>query len=155
MAPLRWWGTRWPGRNDVAVFVVHEHHARSLHYDLRLEMDGVLKSWAVPKGPSMDPSDKRLAVHVPDHDIGYGSFEGVIPEGQYGAGEVLIWDRGDLEVISGSVSEGRLEFALKGDSLVGGFVLVRMKGKQKEWLLIKRRDAHAVPGFGLKRKKSS
>lgn len=139
----------------MAVFVVHEHHARSLHYDLRLEMDGVLKSWAVPKGPSMDPSDKRLAVHVPDHNMQYGSFEGVIPEGQYGAGEVLIWDRGDLEVISGSVTEGRLEFALKGDSLVGGFVLVRMKGKEKDWLLIKRRDAHAVPGFRLKRKKSS
>lgn len=133
----------------MAIFVVHEHHAGHLHFDLRLEMDGVLKSWAVPKGPSMNPKDKRLAVLVEDHTIEYGSFEGVIPEGRYGAGTVLIWDKGSFELKAGGVNKGRLEFTLKGKKLKGTFVLVRMKGKQKEWLFIKKRDEHAQPDFRL------
>lgn len=130
----------------MALFVVHEHHARHLHFDLRLEMEGVLKSWAVPKGPSMDPKDKRLAVLVPDHALEYGSFEGVIPEGQYGAGTVHIWDRGDFSLGKGSMEEGKLEFTLNGRKLRGAFVLIRMKGKQKEWLLIKRGGMDPVKG---------
>ena len=125
----------------MPIFVVHEHHARHLHFDLRLEMEGALKSWAVPKGPSMDPKDKRLAVLVPDHTLEYGSFEGVIPEGQYGAGTVHIWDKGDFSLSKGSMEEGKLEFTLNGRKLRGAFVLIRMKGKQKEWLLIKKGGA--------------
>jgi bifunctional non-homologous end joining protein LigD len=113
-------------------------------------MEGVLKSWAVPKGPSMDPSHKRLAVLVDDHDLDYTDFEGTIPQGRYGAGEVAIWDRGGFEIEAGSVSAGRLEFSLHGRKLRGGFALVRMKGKQKEWLLMKKKDQHAEPGFTLK-----
>lgn len=128
----------------MALFVVHEHHARHLHYDLRLEIGGALKSWAVPKGPSTDPKVKRLAVHVDDHDLSYGSFEGVIPEGQYGAGTVRIWDKGRFTLKAGSVPEGKLEFTLFGEKLKGDFVLVRMKGKEKEWLLIKK-GAEAKP----------
>lgn len=134
----------------MADFVVHEHHASHLHFDLRLEMDGVLKSWAVPKGPSMDPSVKRLAIAVDDHALEYGSFEGIIPEGQYGAGAVVIWDKGAFELEGGSLNKGRLEFTLKGRKLKGAFVLARMSGKEKEWLLIKRKDAHAQPGFEVK-----
>jgi len=121
-------------------FVVHEHHARHLHYDFRLEMDGVLKSWAVPKGPSMNPADKRLAIMVEDHPLDYASFEGVIPEGQYGAGTVSIWDKGTYQLIDGGIESGRLEFLLKGKRLKGTFVLIKMKGKEKEWLLIKKKD---------------
>lgn len=134
----------------MAVFVVHEHHATHLHFDLRLEMEGVLKSWAVPKGPSMDPKDKRLAIMVDDHSLEYGSFEGEIPEGQYGAGKVVIWDRGKFSLKSGSIKEGKLEFTLSGKKLKGAFVLARMSGKEKEWLLIKKKDGLEEPGFKLK-----
>lgn len=128
----------------MAIFVVHEHHARHLHYDLRLEMDGVLKSWAVPKGPSMNPADKRLAVMVDDHSLEYASFEGIIPEGQYGAGRVIIWDRGEFTLIKGSLKEGSLEFELSGNKLKGRFALIKMKkGNGKNWLLIKVKDAFA------------
>lgn len=126
-----------------AKFVVHEHHASHLHYDFRLEMDGVLKSWAIPKGPSMSPKDKRLAVSVPDHPLVYASFQGVIPEGLYGAGEVLIWDKGSYKLLEGDWSQGKLVFELKGQKLRGRFVLTRMRGRN-DWLLIKARDAHAV-----------
>ncbi len=131
--------------------MVHEHHATRLHYDFRLEMEGVLKSWAVPKGPSMDPADKRLAVMVEDHDLEYGSWEGVIPEGQYGAGAVLIWDTGAFELEKGSPGEGIIEFTLRGKKLKGGFVLARFKkGKSpNDWLLMKRSDVYAQPGFRL------
>ncbi len=125
-------------------FVVHEHHASSLHWDFRLEHDGVLKSWAVPRGPSMNPADKRLAIQVGDHSLEYGSFEGTIPKGEYGAGEVIIWDQGEYEPI-GDMGEGllkgRIAFVLHGARLRGEFSLVRLKkgAKGNEWLLIKRK----------------
>lgn len=127
----------------MAIFVVHEHHARHLHYDLRLEMDGVLKSWAVPKGPSMNPADKRLAVMVDDHSLEYADFEGTIPEGQYGAGEVIIWDKGEFILLKGGIKEGNLEFELMGKRLKGRFALIRMKKSDKNWLLIKMKDVFA------------
>lgn len=128
----------------MPLFVVHEHHATHLHFDLRLEMDGVLKSWAVPKGPSMNPADKRLAIMVEDHDLGYATFEGTIPEGSYGAGRVLIWDTGDYEVLSGNLDAGRIEVSFRGKKLKGAFALFRMKGKDKEWLLVKKADDRAA-----------
>ncbi|RMD56659.1 MAG: 3'-phosphoesterase [Nitrospirae bacterium] len=128
----------------MPYFVLHEHHAKKLHYDFRLELDGVLKSWAVPKGPSLYPKDKRLAVLVEDHPLEYGTFEGVIPEGEYGAGRVLIWDKGEFELISGSVEKGKLEILLKGSKLKGRFVLIKLKGREKDWLLIKKKDEYAV-----------
>jgi bifunctional non-homologous end joining protein LigD len=134
----------------VPEFVVHEHHASHLHYDFRLEMEGVLKSWAIPKGPSMDPAQKRLAVQVEDHDLDYGRFEGIIAEGEYGSGAVVIWDRGAYSLKEGAPEEGKLEFELEGGILKGLFALVRMSGKKKEWLLIKKKDAHAEPGFRVK-----
>jgi len=123
-------------------FVVHEHHATHLHVNFRIEHDGVLKSWAIPKGPSMNPADKRLAIQVEDHALEYGSFEGVIPEGEYGAGEVIIWDEGTYESV-GDMAEGlaagTFSFRLHGRKLVAAFSLVRLKkGSGKEWLLIKR-----------------
>jgi bifunctional non-homologous end joining protein LigD len=139
------------------VFVVHKHAARSLHYDLRLELEGVLKSWAIPKGPSLDPSVKRLAVMVEDHPFEYKDFEGVIPEGNYGAGSVIIWDRGywrHPDDVSGMASEktlseglkkGNLKFVLEGEKLKGEFALVRTgRDGGKSWLLMKKRDAHAA-----------
>src|SRR5437868_3711763 len=136
-------------------FVVQKHAARRLHYDFRLELDGVLKSWAVPKGPSLDPGEKRLAVHVEDHPLDYGGFEGVIPEGQYGGGTVLLWDRGSWTPEGPNPEEayrkGALKFRLDGEKLHGHWALVRMGGKaakerHEEWLLIKERDDVAEPG---------
>ena len=111
-------------------FVVHEHKASRLHYDVRLEIGGVLKSWAVPKGPSMNPADKRLAVMVPDHSLGYIDFEASYPEGNYGAGLVIVWDKGEFiplgaEDTSEAISHGKLSFELKGNKLKGGFTLAR------------------------------
>lgn len=126
-----------------------------LHYDLRLELGGVLKSWAVPKGPSMNPADKRLAVAVPDHPLEYGSYEGIIPEGMYGAGPVVVWDTGTWEPTEPGAPEeqlrrGTLTFRLDGKTLRGGWVLTRLaRGSGKDWLLIKRRDAAADPGWRL------
>jgi bifunctional non-homologous end joining protein LigD len=128
------------------AFVVQKHLASHLHYDFRLEIDGVLKSWAVPKGPSLDPAVKRFAVAVEDHPLAYGDFEGVIPEGEYGAGTVMVWDRGTYELEDGTealaaLQQGQLKFNLKGHKLKGGWVLVRMRGNS--WLLIKHRDGFA------------
>ena len=137
------------GRERGSLFVVHKHAARRLHYDLRLEMEGVLRSWAVPKGPSFDQQDKRLAVHVEDHPIEYGDFEGRIPEGNYGAGSVIIWDRGvwvPLEDPLEGLEKGKLLFELRGYKLKGTWTLVKIKKSQKDWLLIKERDAYNVPG---------
>ena len=129
-----------PGR----LFVVHKHAARQLHFDLRLEMDGVLRSWAVPKGPSYDMNDKRFAVKVEDHPIEYGDFEGVIPAGNYGAGGIIVWDRGEwvpLEDWREGLVKGKLLFELKGYKLHGKWTLVKIKSSERDWLLIKERDA--------------
>lgn len=138
-------------------FVVQKHHARSLHYDLRLEEGGVLKSWAVPKGPSLDPADKRLAVEVEDHPREYGDFEGTIPDGEYGAGRVIVWDRGTFVPAGGEESfkemlgRGAARIQLSGEKLNGGFALVRTRwgGKENNWLLIKERDEHARPEYSV------
>jgi bifunctional non-homologous end joining protein LigD len=138
-------------------FVIQKHAARRLHYDFRLELDGVLKSWAVPKGPSLDPGEKRLAVHVEDHPFDYGAFEGVIPKGEYGGGTVLLWDRGTWIPADpdpdAAYRKGSLKFTLEGQKLHGKWALVRMGGKaagerHENWLLIKERDEDAVPHSG-------
>ncbi len=146
-----------PRRDGALSFVIQKHAARRLHYDFRLELGGVLKSWAIPKGPSLDPGEKRLAVHVEDHPLEYGGFEGVIPEGQYGGGTVLLWDRGrwipeDPDPAS-AYEKGHLKFRLAGKKLTGGWALVRMGGRaaregRDNWLLIKERDAAARPDSG-------
>src|SRR5262252_7798644 len=137
-------------------FVVQKHAARRLHYDLRLEVDGVFKSWAVTKGPSLDPRDKRLAVEVEDHPLDYGDFEGTIPEGEYGGGTVMLWDRGFWRPegstnAAQALSRGELKFVVAGDKLKGGWVLVRLRqdrGKRHNWLLIKHRDGFEREGDG-------
>ena len=133
-------------------FVIQKHAASHLHYDFRLELDGTLKSWAVPKGPSLDPADRRMAVHVEDHPIDYGGFEGVIPKGQYGAGTVIVWVNGTWEPVGdpqAGYRDGKLKFVLHGHKLAGGWTLVRMHGRgderQEPWLLIKERDDAARP----------
>jgi bifunctional non-homologous end joining protein LigD len=125
-------------------FVVQQHHATSKHYDFRLELDGVFKSWAVPKGPSYDPGEKRLAMEVDDHPLSWGDFEGVIPKRSYGAGPVIVWDRGTWRPLGGSLEEGQLSFWLEGQKLVGGWTLRRW-GDDRKWLLIKKRDETADP----------
>jgi len=111
-------------------------------------MDGVLRSWAIPKGPSMDASDKRLAVHVDDHPLEYIDFEGIIPQGMYGAGAVVVWDSGTYDLLE--EKKDKVSFFLKGEKLKGNFTLVRLKGKEKEWLLIKQKDEFSSPGWKLK-----
>src|SRR5256885_217570 len=150
-APLR-------ARNGPLLFVIQQHAARRLHYDFRLELDGVLKSWAVPKGPSLDRSEKRLAVQTEDHPYDYASFEGIIPPGQYGAGEVIVWDCGVYSPDEGGtwfharaeaeertregLAKGKLSFLLRGEKVKGSFALVRTKDA-KNWLLIKHKDRFA------------
>ena len=134
----------------MPIFVIHEHHAKHLHFDLRLEMNKTLKSWAVPKGPSMNPNEKRLAIMVADHQLEYASFDGVIPDGMYGAGTVVIWDKGKFEIQGGSLKQGKLDLLFKGKKLKGAFSLVKMSGKEKEWLLMKKSDKHADYSFVLK-----
>jgi len=136
-------------RTGHAVFVVQKHRARRLHYDFRLEISGVLKSWAIPKGPSVDPSQKRLAVMVEDHPYDYKDFEGVIPQGEYGAGPVMIWDEGTYTTQQDNPAEalenGALRLVLDGKKLKGRFTLVRTKmgGSDRNWLMGKARDDYA------------
>jgi bifunctional non-homologous end joining protein LigD len=135
-------------------FVVHEHHASHLHYDFRLEIGGVLKSWAVPKGPSLNPADKRLAIMVEDHPLVYADFEGIIPAETYGAGPVVIWDQGEFEPLEDpevGLAKGRLSFRLTGRRLRGEFALALMKGRGtgKEWLLMKKKDDFSDPSWTL------
>jgi bifunctional non-homologous end joining protein LigD len=146
-----------PSKGDQLSFVVQKHAASHLHYDFRLELDGTLKSWAVPKGPSLDPAGKRMAVHVEDHPIDYGRFEGEIPKGQYGGGSVIVWDNGTWEPIGdprAGYAAGKLKFRLHGKKLSGGWTLVRMHGRaserQEPWLLIKERDEAARPASQYK-----
>jgi bifunctional non-homologous end joining protein LigD len=133
------------------LYVAHKHDASRLHYDFRLELDGVLKSWAVPKGPCLDPSQKRLAVNVEDHPVDYGSFEGIVPEGEYGAGTVMLWDRGWWEPLDDpaeAYAGGMMRFRLHGEKLKGIWKLVRFRGRSAEgdnWLLIKSRDEYVRP----------
>jgi bifunctional non-homologous end joining protein LigD len=158
-------------------FVVQCHRATRLHYDFRLEMEGVLKSWAVPKGPSLDPTDKRLAMQVEDHPVSYFDFEGTIPEGNYGAGAVMVWDVGKWEPLSPvpvngeylpgtekeaveMMAKGDLKFRLSGKRLKGDFALVHMKARRpgskgNEWLLIKKNDKDVIPGFDIEKYNSS
>src|SRR5579863_3955800 len=152
-------------------FVVQKHEATRLHYDFRLEMEGVLKSWAVPKGPSLDPADKRLAMQVEDHPVSYFDFEGNIPEGNYGAGSVMVWDMGTWQPLSpvpvdgkyvpgteaeaaAMLAKGDLKFRLNGKRLKGDFALIKMKGRRpgskgNEWLMIKKHDAQVVEGYDI------
>jgi bifunctional non-homologous end joining protein LigD len=133
-------------------YVIQKHAATRLHYDLRLELDGVFRSWAVTKGPSLNPKNKRLAVEVEDHPLDYGDFEGTIPKGEYGGGTVMLWDRGfwapQAKDPSRALAKGELKFVLSGDKLKGGFVLVRMSRREGEkrnnWLLIKHRDEYSI-----------
>jgi len=142
-------------RSGAAAFVIQKHAASRLHWDFRLELDGVLKSWAVPKGPSLDPADKRLAMHVEDHPVEYGDFEGVIPAGEYGGGTVMLWDRGTWTPVGDAregYRKGSLKFRLDGERLQGGWALVRMRGRSERdgdrtWLLIKEKDGAARAGW--------
>ena len=148
-------------KGSGSSFVVQEHHATRLHFDFRMEMDGVMKSWAVPKGPSMNSNDKRLAVMVEDHPIEYSSFQGAIPEGEYGAGEVRKWDSGTYEPIGDQpieeqLANGKLTFILKGKKLKGEFHMVEMKGHRagdsaddKNWLLFKHKDEYSDPHWEM------
>src|SRR4030042_2182020 len=147
-------------REGPLIFVVQKHRARQLHYDFRLELDGVLKSWAVPKGPSLDPETKRSAIIVEDHPIEYASFEGIIPKGEYGAGEVIIWDsvtyspiddgrflfgdrKGAEELVRRGLERGKISFFLRGHKLKGSWTLVKMQKREKDWLLMKHRDEYS------------
>ncbi len=158
-------------------FVVQKHRATRLHYDFRLELDGVLKSWAVPKGPSLDPADKRLAMQVEDHPVSYFDFEGNIPADNYGAGSVMVWDVGTWQPLSSvpvdgkyapttdqearaMLAKGDLKFRLKGERLNGDFALVKMKGRRpgskgNEWLMIKKHDEHEAEDYDIDRYDSS
>src|ERR1700722_13068228 len=138
-------------QKGAMLFVVQKHRATQLHYDFRLELNGTLLSWAVPKGPSLDPSVKRLSMQVEDHPIEYANFEGVIPEGQYGGGTVMVWDTGtwssEVPDVAAALKKGDLKFSLNGDKLKGSWVLVRTRGfggsSKPSWLLIKHRDQFA------------
>lgn len=148
-------GETFPKSGEL-IYVIQKHAARNLHYDLRLENNGVLKSWAIPKGPSLDPKVKRLAIPTEDHPMGYADFEGVIPPGNYGAGTVIVWDwgsfrnmKGDTVALSDSLDEGHATVELLGEKLRGGYALIRVKGKSPRWLFFKMKDEHAVSGSDI------
>jgi len=138
-------------------FVIHEHHARQLHYDFRLEIGNILKSWAIPKSSSLNPADKRLAVMVDDHLLEYYDFEGIITEGQYGSGAVVIWDSGTYNLLEGNdlmqaLESGKIVMELHGNILKGGFALVQMKGRgENNWLLIKKKDKYSQEKWTLQK----
>jgi bifunctional non-homologous end joining protein LigD len=142
-------GLRKATESKDPIFVIQKHKASHLHYDFRLEIDGVLKSWAVPKGPSTSPHDKRLAVETEDHPMDYATFEGTIPEGEYGAGTVIVWDTGTFKNIKEDISlpdsynNGQIEVALHGTKLRGNYALIRTSKNDKKWLLIKMNDKYA------------
>src|SRR5215211_1408626 len=143
-------------RGRALRFVIQKHHASHLHFDLRLELDGAMKSWAVPKGPSRDPAVKRFARQVEDHPIAYNKFEGTIPAGEYGAGEVIIWDRGtytpgdgDVDAFRAGLAKGKVSFTLHGERLQGIWHLVKMHRQDANWLLLKERDEFAKAGDRL------
>jgi bifunctional non-homologous end joining protein LigD len=155
-------GATAPASRSTLAFVIQKHAASQLHFDLRLELDGVMKSWAVPKGPSVDPSVKRLAMQVEAHPVEYNTFEGIIPEGEYGGGTVMLWDRGTytywekdpdpVERLRDGYARGDFKFELKGKRLRGTWVLVRLRRgdpEKPQWLLIKHRDEYAKPGFDI------
>jgi bifunctional non-homologous end joining protein LigD len=151
---------------DRLVFIIQKHAARAVHYDLRLELEGVLKSWAVPRGPSLNPSQKRLAVMVEDHPFGYKDFEGIIPDGEYGAGSVIVWDRGFYHhpsvgeaeknegLLLAGLKKGDMKFVLHGEKLQGEFALVKMRTDEKSWLLLKKKDRFATTEDILKENRS-
>jgi bifunctional non-homologous end joining protein LigD len=151
------------GSGEELLYVIQKHDASHLHYDFRLEWRGVLLSWAVPKGPSLDPSVKRLAARVEDHPVEYGGFEGTIPQGEYGGGTVMLWDRGtwtpEAPDVDAALAKGELKFTLSGKKLKGSWVLVRTKGyggsKKESWLLIKHRDRYASTEDVLEKKPKS
>jgi DNA ligase D-like protein (predicted 3'-phosphoesterase) len=146
-------GSEAAGSKEEPIFVIQKHSASSMHYDFRLQVEGVLKSWAVPKGPSTDPSEKRLAIPTEDHPLEYAGFEGVIPEGEYGAGTVLIWDRGSYrnlkedeeeKSVSQQIKDGHVTIWLEGQKISGGYALIRTgSGDDARWLLIKMDDKEA------------
>ena len=151
-------GKQGRARGEGGAYLIQRHDATRLHYDFRIEHDGVLKSWAVTKAPSRDPAVKRLAVEVEDHPLAYGTFEGTIPKGDYGGGTVQLWDRGTWTPqepdVEAALKRGSLKMILDGERLSGGWALVRLKSdrgkpsKRNNWLLIKEKDEHAVPGEG-------
>lgn len=150
--------------NHQAIFVVQEHHASRLHYDFRLQIGSTLKSWAIPKGPSLNPKDKRLAVETEDHPLSYANFEGIIPKGEYGAGIVLVWDKGTFQHLSEKKSklieleqaytDGHIFFSLQGKKLKGKFILHKLKAADKPaWILIKANDEYASNSVDIIQKK--
>jgi len=149
-------------KSDKPIFVIQKHFASHLHFDVRLEIDGVLVSWAVPKGPSLNPEEKRLAVHTENHPLAYAEFEGVIPKGQYGAGVVMIWDHGTFKNIgeekeqkislAQSLKEGKIEVFFQGKRVKGGFAFIRFKDEKNQWLLIKMKDKYADKNIDLVKK---
>lgn len=142
---------------DNNIFVIQEHDASHLHYDFRLEIAGVLKSWAIPKEPNLTLKDRHLAIETTDHDLSYKNFEGIIPKGQYGAGSVIVWDTGNFKnlrskSLSQSYKDGKLEFFLEGEKLKGKFALIKTKYKKNSWLLIKLKDKYANKSIENKEK---
>jgi len=142
----------------VPIYVVQKHAASTLHYDFRLEIGNTLKSWVLPKGPTLDPHVKRLAIQTSDHDLAFADFEGIIPEGQYGAGKIIIWDKGEfrnetyegkeLVPLDEALKEGKITFSLKGQKLNGMFTLLKIEG-EKNWLLIKHKDKYAKENYDI------